>query len=91
MRVVFAGTPQIAVPTLAAIVDAGHEVVAVVTQPDAPGKRGRVTVAEPRECCGPRTGTRRAHAQPKRRTLSLSITFVVSTRMSRRLSLMGRS
>ena len=49
MRVVFAGTPQIAVPTLAAIVDAGHEVVAVLTQPDAPGKRGRGPRAEPRE------------------------------------------
>ena len=40
MRVVFAGTPQIAVPTLRAIVNAGHDVVAAVTQPDARGKRG---------------------------------------------------
>ena len=47
MRVVFAGTPQIAVPTLAAIVGAGHEVVAVVTQPDAPGRRGRDLVPSP--------------------------------------------
>jgi len=47
MRVVFAGTPHIAVPTLAAIVDAGHEVVAVLTQPDATGKRGRGLVPSP--------------------------------------------
>jgi len=39
MRVVFAGTPQVAVPSLRAIVEAGHDVVAVLTQPDAPGKR----------------------------------------------------
>lgn len=41
MRVVFAGTPGVAVPSLRAIVDAGHDVVAVLTQPDAPGRRGK--------------------------------------------------
>ncbi len=41
MRVIFAGTPAIAVPTLEAILVAGHEVVAVITQPDAPGRRGK--------------------------------------------------
>lgn len=40
MRLIFAGTPQIAVPSLEALVASGHEVVAVVTQPDARGKRG---------------------------------------------------
>ncbi|WP_296665890.1 methionyl-tRNA formyltransferase [Demequina sp.] len=40
MRLIFAGTPEIAVPTLAALEDAGHEVVAVLTQPDAAGRRG---------------------------------------------------
>ena len=45
MRVVFAGTPHIAVPTLTAIVAAGHQVAAVLTQPDAPGKRGRSLVS----------------------------------------------
>lgn len=34
------GTPQIAVPTLDALIDSEHEVVAVVSRPDAPGKRG---------------------------------------------------
>ncbi|MCR6713340.1 MAG: methionyl-tRNA formyltransferase [Demequina sp.] len=47
MRVVFAGTPLIAVPALTAIVDAGHDVVAVLTQPDAPGKRGRALQPSP--------------------------------------------
>jgi methionyl-tRNA formyltransferase len=41
MRLVFAGTPPAAVPTLHALHAAGHEIVAVVTQPDAPGKRGK--------------------------------------------------
>lgn len=47
MRVVFAGTPHVAVPTLQAIVDAGHEVTAVLTQPDAPGRRGRQLIPSP--------------------------------------------
>ena len=47
MRVVFAGTPHVAVPTLQAIVDAGHEVAAVLTQPDAPGRRGRQLIPSP--------------------------------------------
>ena len=40
MRVVFMGTPEFAVPTLAAIVAAGHQVVAVYTQPPRPAGRG---------------------------------------------------
>ncbi|MEH1169296.1 methionyl-tRNA formyltransferase [Micromonospora sp. CPCC 205539] len=41
MRVIFAGTPAVAVPALAAVAASGHEVVAVVTRPDAPAGRGR--------------------------------------------------
>ena len=40
MRIVFMGTPAFAVPSLAALLDAGHEVVAAVTQPDRPSGRG---------------------------------------------------
>lgn len=40
MRVVFMGTPDFAVPTLAGIVAAGHDVVAVYTQPPRPAGRG---------------------------------------------------
>ncbi|WP_405059790.1 methionyl-tRNA formyltransferase [Kribbella sp. NBC_01505] len=45
MRVVFAGTPEPAVTALRAIIASRHEVVAVVTRPDAPAGRGRNLVA----------------------------------------------
>ena len=41
MRIVFWGTPDFALPGLNAILGEGHEVVAVVTQPDRPAGRGR--------------------------------------------------
>ncbi|MGC9317556.1 MAG: methionyl-tRNA formyltransferase [Armatimonadota bacterium] len=41
MRIAFFGTPPPAVPYLRALDDAGHEIVAVVTQPDRPAGRGR--------------------------------------------------
>lgn len=41
MRIVFMGTPDFSVPALKALVQAGHEVVAVVTQPDKPKGRGK--------------------------------------------------
>lgn len=47
MRLVFLGTPQFAVPTLEAIVAAGHEVAAVYTQPDRPKGRGHALAAPP--------------------------------------------
>jgi methionyl-tRNA formyltransferase len=40
-RIIFAGSPEFAVPTLNALLDSGHEVVAVLTQPDRPSGRGR--------------------------------------------------
>jgi methionyl-tRNA formyltransferase len=40
MRVIFAGTPDFAVPALRALGEAGHEVVLVLTQPDRPAGRG---------------------------------------------------
>jgi methionyl-tRNA formyltransferase len=48
MRLVFAGTPAPAVPTLRALLESErHEVVAVVTRPDAPSGRGRHVVRSP--------------------------------------------
>jgi methionyl-tRNA formyltransferase len=47
MRVVFAGTPEVALPSLQAIADSAHELVAVVTRPDAPTGRGRRLAAAP--------------------------------------------
>lgn len=47
MRLVFAGTPEVAVPSLRRLLDSEHEVVAVVTRPDARSGRGRRTGASP--------------------------------------------
>jgi methionyl-tRNA formyltransferase len=47
VRLVFAGTPEVSVTALEAIVASGHELVAVVTRPDAPAGRGRKLVASP--------------------------------------------
>lgn len=47
MRAIFAGTPDFAVPALAALIEAGHEVVLVLTQPDRPAGRGMKLKASP--------------------------------------------
>jgi len=47
MRLVFAGTPEAAVPALDALLASRHEVAAVVTRPDAPAGRGRRVEASP--------------------------------------------
>ncbi len=47
MRVVFAGTPGPALPALEAVAASRHELVGVVTRPDAPAGRGRRLVASP--------------------------------------------
>ncbi|GIJ22746.1 methionyl-tRNA formyltransferase [Micromonospora lutea] len=47
MRVIFAGTPAVAVPALAAVAASRHDLVAVVTRPDAPAGRGRGLVRSP--------------------------------------------
>jgi len=47
MRLVFAGTPQAAVPSLEALLGSRHSVVAVITRPDAPAGRGLRLAASP--------------------------------------------
>ena len=47
MKIVFAGTPEFAVPTLQALLDSPYEVCAVYTQPDRPAGRGRKLTASP--------------------------------------------
>ncbi|MEV4621944.1 methionyl-tRNA formyltransferase [Asanoa sp. NPDC049573] len=47
MRLVFAGTPAVALPALDAIAASSHELLAVVTRPDAPAGRGRNLVRSP--------------------------------------------
>ena len=47
MRLLFAGTPEVAVPSLRALIGSAHEVLAVLTRPDAPVGRGRSLRASP--------------------------------------------
>ena len=47
MKLLFAGTPQAAVPSLRALLASRHEVAAVLTRPDAPAGRGRRLVRSP--------------------------------------------
>lgn len=47
LKIVFCGTPSFAVPTLQAVLRAGHEVALVVTQPDRPSGRGMTLIAPP--------------------------------------------
>jgi methionyl-tRNA formyltransferase len=51
MNLIFAGTPQFAVPALEALLRAGHRIRAVYTQPDRPAGRGRKLAASPVKQC----------------------------------------
>ena len=51
MKIVFMGTPDFAVGALEALIEAGHEVVAVVTQPDKPKGRGKEMQQTPVKVC----------------------------------------
>lgn len=46
-RIIFMGTPDFSVPSLKALVEHGHKVLAVITQPDRPRGRGRKVVSSP--------------------------------------------
>jgi methionyl-tRNA formyltransferase len=56
MRLVFAGTPEVALPALDAIAGSSHDLVAVVTRPDAPAGRGRHLVRSPVGACADERG-----------------------------------
>lgn len=47
MNIIFAGTPEFAVPALSALIEAGHHIVMVLTQPDRPAGRGMKLKASP--------------------------------------------
>ena len=47
MRIVFMGTPDFAVPSLQALIDQGHEICGVYTQPDKPKGRGHKLLPPP--------------------------------------------
>ncbi len=55
-RIVYAGTPEFAVPALSALIDQGQAVVAVYTQPDRPAGRGRRRAASPVKRCALEAG-----------------------------------
>jgi methionyl-tRNA formyltransferase len=56
MRVIFAGTPAFAVPSLLALVDCGHKVVLALTQPDRPSGRGLAAAPSPVKVAAERLG-----------------------------------
>ena len=47
MKIIFAGTPEFAVPALTALIESGHEIVMALTQPDRPAGRGMKLRASP--------------------------------------------
>lgn len=47
LKIIFAGTPDFAVPALAALIEAGHDVELVLTQPDRPSGRGMKLKSSP--------------------------------------------
>jgi methionyl-tRNA formyltransferase len=64
MKIVFAGSPQFAVPTLERLAAAGHEILAVITQPDRPVGREQQLNAPPVKQAAVRLGL--AVYQPER-------------------------
>jgi methionyl-tRNA formyltransferase len=85
MRLVFLGTPAFAVPTLERVVEAGHEVLAVVTQPDRSRGRGQTPAPPPVKQAALRLGlpvfqperVRRPEAVERLRGLSAEAMVVV--------------
>src|ERR1700691_634095 len=61
MRLAFLGTPEAAVPSLRALVDAGHEVEIVITRPDRKRGRGGALSPSPIKACAQRLGLRVGH------------------------------
>ena len=51
LKIIYAGTPEFAVPALEALIDSEHRVVAVYTQPDRPAGRGRALQQSPVKTC----------------------------------------
>ena len=64
MKIVFMGTPDFAAGALKALIDAGHEITAVVTQPDKPRGRSKEMVPSPVKVCAEKYGI--PVFQPKR-------------------------
>lgn len=56
VRLAFMGTPDFAVPSLTALIDAGHTIAAVYTQPPRPAGRGKKPRKSPVQLCAERQG-----------------------------------
>lgn len=56
MKLIFMGTPDFAVPCLESLIDAGHEIAAVFTQPDKPVGRKQVLTPSPVKVCAEKHG-----------------------------------
>jgi len=56
LKIIFAGTPDFAVPSLQSLIDSPHEILAVYTQPDRPAGRGRKLTASPVKQCAEQAG-----------------------------------
>ena len=70
MKIVFMGTPDYAAEALRALIRAGHEITAVVTQPDKPKGRSGEPVPSPVKVCARNTGfpcCSRRESGPRRR------------------------
>ncbi len=72
MRIIFMGTPDFSVPVLEALVDAGHDVVAVYSQPPRPAGRGKKDRPSP--------------VQSKAEALGLTVRYPVSVRTDEALA-----
>ena len=51
LKIIYAGTPEFAIPALELLVQSKHDVVAVYTQPDRPAGRGRILAQSPVKVC----------------------------------------
>jgi len=78
MRIVFMGTPDFAVPSLKSLLEAGHDIIGVVTQPDRPKGRKQVLTKSPIKVVAEENGIE--VYQPKRIRNEEAITKVVSWR-----------
>jgi methionyl-tRNA formyltransferase len=86
-RIIFAGSPEFAVPALEQLADSGHRLVAVLTQPDRPAGRGRALQASPVKRCAlarglevfqPESFRRDPHAVARLRAYAPDLVVVVA-------------
>jgi methionyl-tRNA formyltransferase len=75
LRVVFMGTPDFAVPALQAIIDAGHEVLAVYTQPPRPKGRGQQVQISPVQTLAERHGIPVRHPKSLKKDAEAQVAF----------------